>query len=119
MSVAWVCRFPAITMALLAAGGLYRDRLRLQLLDDLRTIAGATAIASMATIALPVLLGAESTGLPRRECGSGCSRRLPDCEPRRDHLVVIASRRHSAAVPTLIVGRDSRPLDRQAARRTS
>src|SRR6476620_9097076 len=64
MSVAWGVVFPAITMALLAAGGRYRERLRLQLLDDLRTIAGATAIASMATIALPVLLGAESTGLP-------------------------------------------------------
>src|SRR5947208_3243062 len=46
MPVAWVLVFPAITIALLAAGGLYRGRLRLQLLDDLRTIAGAAAMAS-------------------------------------------------------------------------
>src|SRR3954469_9076476 len=63
MSVAWVLVFPAITISLLAAGGLYRTRLRLQLLDDLRTIAGATAIASMATIALPVLVGANTPGV--------------------------------------------------------
>ena len=43
--------------------GLYRHRLRLQLLDDLRTIAGATAIASMTTITLPVVLGASTAGV--------------------------------------------------------
>src|SRR3954469_8972 len=63
MPVVWVLGFPAVTIALLAAGGLYRERLRLQLLDDLRTIAGSAAIASMMTIALPVLTGDETAGL--------------------------------------------------------
>jgi exopolysaccharide biosynthesis polyprenyl glycosylphosphotransferase len=105
MSVAWVVAFPAITMALLAAGGLYRDRLRLQLLDDLRTIAGATAIASMATIALPVLLGAESTGLPAQGVRLWLFATVYLTASRGGIISsVIASRRHSAAVPTLIVG---------------
>src|SRR3954451_259380 len=60
MPVAWVLVFPAITIALLAAGGLYRGRLRRRFLEHLRTIAGAAAIASMATIALPVLTGDET-----------------------------------------------------------
>src|SRR5580765_3390503 len=105
MSVAWVVVFPAITMALLAAGGLYRERLRLQLLDDLRTIAGATAIASMATIALPVLLGAESTGLPAQGVRLWLFATVYLTASRGGIISsVIASRRHSAAVPTLIVG---------------
>ena len=64
LSIGWLVGFPLIAIAMLAARGLYRDRLRLQLLDDLGTIAGATAIASMATIALPVLTGATTSGLP-------------------------------------------------------
>jgi exopolysaccharide biosynthesis polyprenyl glycosylphosphotransferase len=36
---------------------MYRPRLRVQLLDDLGTIAGATAIAAMTTISASVLLG--------------------------------------------------------------
>jgi exopolysaccharide biosynthesis polyprenyl glycosylphosphotransferase len=60
LSWTWIVGFPAICIVLLATGGLYRDRLKLQLLDDLRTIAGATAIASMATITLPVLAGANT-----------------------------------------------------------
>src|SRR5438034_907562 len=54
LSAAWMLGFPAIVIMLLASRGFYRDRLRLQLLDELGTIAGATAIASMITITLPV-----------------------------------------------------------------
>jgi exopolysaccharide biosynthesis polyprenyl glycosylphosphotransferase len=108
MSLAWVVGFPAITMALLAAGGLYRDRLRLQLLDDLRTIAGATAIASMATIALPVLIGAETAGLPAQGVRLWLFATVYLTASRGGILSsVIASRRHDAAVPTLIVGAGS------------
>jgi exopolysaccharide biosynthesis polyprenyl glycosylphosphotransferase len=108
LSVAWVVGFPAITMALLAAGGLYRDRLRLQLLDDLRTIAGATAIASMATIALPVLIGAETAGLPAQGVRLWLFATVYLTASRGGILSsVIASRRHDAAVPTLIVGAGS------------
>ena len=88
LSVVWVVGFPAVAITLLSMCGLYRHRLRLQLLDDLRTIAGATAIASMTTITLPVVLGREHG---RRLCARGSSLalfdRLPDGEPRRDHLV--------------------------------
>jgi exopolysaccharide biosynthesis polyprenyl glycosylphosphotransferase len=108
MSVAWVVGFPAITMALLAAGGLYRDRLRLQLLDDLRTIAGATAIASMATIALPVLIGAQTAGLPAQGVRLWLFATVYLTASRGGIISsVIASRRHDAAVPTLIVGAGS------------
>ena len=40
MSVGWIVGFPVIAIALLTVGGLYRERLRVQLLDDFRTIAG-------------------------------------------------------------------------------
>ncbi|MDX6414745.1 MAG: hypothetical protein QOH23_2155 [Gaiellaceae bacterium] len=63
LSAVWVVGFPAVAITLLATCGLYRHRLRLQLLDDLRTIAGATAIASMTTITLPVVLGASTAGV--------------------------------------------------------
>jgi exopolysaccharide biosynthesis polyprenyl glycosylphosphotransferase len=108
LSVAWVVGFPAITIALLAAGGLYRDRLRLQLLDDLRTIAGATAIASMATIALPVLIGAETAGLPAQGVRLWLFATVYLTASRGGIISsVMASRRHGAAVPTLIVGAGS------------
>jgi exopolysaccharide biosynthesis polyprenyl glycosylphosphotransferase len=108
MSVAWVVVFPAITMALLAAGGLYRERLRLQLLDDLRTIAGATAIASMATIALPVLTGAEGSGLSAQGVRLWLFATVYLTASRGGIISsVIASRRHDASVPTLIVGAGS------------
>jgi exopolysaccharide biosynthesis polyprenyl glycosylphosphotransferase len=105
MSAAWVVVFPAITMALLAAGGLYRDRLRLQLLDDLRTIAGATAIASMATIALPVLTGASTAGLPAQGVRLWLFATVYLTASRSGMISsVVSSRRHDASVPTLIVG---------------
>jgi exopolysaccharide biosynthesis polyprenyl glycosylphosphotransferase len=108
MSVAWLVGFPAITMGLLAAGGLYRDRLRLQLLDDLRTIAGATAIASMATTALPVLMGANTTGLPAQGVRIWLFATVYLTASRGGIISsVIASRRHDAAAPTLIVGAGS------------
>jgi exopolysaccharide biosynthesis polyprenyl glycosylphosphotransferase len=108
MSVAWLVVFPAITMALLGAGGLYRERLRLQLLDDLRTIAGATAIASMATIALPVLTGANTAGLPAQGVRLWLFATVYLTASRGGIISsVIASRRHDASVPTLIVGAGS------------
>jgi exopolysaccharide biosynthesis polyprenyl glycosylphosphotransferase len=108
MSVAWVVAFPAITMALLAAGGLYRERLRLQLLDDLRTIAGATAIASMTTIALPVLMGADTSGLPAQGVRLWLFATVYLTASRGGIISsVVASKRHNASVPTLIVGAGS------------
>src|SRR5439155_14076836 len=57
LPLTWFLLFPPLTIALLAAAHMYRPRLRLQLLDDLRTIAGTTAIAAMTTISASVLLG--------------------------------------------------------------
>ena len=108
VSVVWLVGFPAITMTLLAAGGLYRDRLRLQLLDDLRTIAGATAIAAMATIALPVLTGSATSGLPAQGVRLWLFATVYLTASRGGIISsVIASRRHDAAVPTLVVGAGS------------
>ena len=56
--------FPLIVITLLASRGFYRERLRLQLLDEIGTIAGATAIASMITITLPVIAGASTASVP-------------------------------------------------------
>ena len=57
MPLEWLLVFPPLALALLWTTGLYRQRLRFQLLDDLRLIAGATAIAAMATITLSALAG--------------------------------------------------------------
>ena len=57
LPLTWFTLFPPITIAILAAARMYRPRLRIQLLDDLGTIAGATAIAAMTTISASVLLG--------------------------------------------------------------
>src|SRR4051794_28439632 len=106
--IAWVLGFPAITIALLAAGGLYRERLRLQLLDDLRTIAGAAAIASMATIALPVLTGDQTGGLAAQGVRIWLFATVYLTASRGGIISsVIASRRRDASVPTLIVGAGS------------
>jgi exopolysaccharide biosynthesis polyprenyl glycosylphosphotransferase len=108
MSVVWLAAFPAITMTLLAAGGLYRDRLRLQLLDDLRTIAGAAAIAAMATIALPVLTGSATSGSPAQGVRLWLFATVYLTASRGGIISsVVASRRHNPAVPTLVVGAGS------------
>ena len=56
----WFVLFPPATLVLLGAARFYRPRLRIQLLDDLRTIAGATAIAAMTTVSAAVFLGGQA-----------------------------------------------------------
>ena len=108
LSSVWLFGFPAIAIALLSAGGLYRERLRLQLLDDLRTIGGATAIASMATIALPVLTGANTAGLPAQGVRLWLFATVYLAASRGGIISsVVASRRAGNRVPTLIVGAGS------------
>jgi exopolysaccharide biosynthesis polyprenyl glycosylphosphotransferase len=108
LSTAWIVGFPAVAIALLAAGGLYRERLRLQLLDDLRTIAGATAIASMATIMLPVLAGANTDGLAAQGVRLWLFATVYLTASRGGLISSIAaSRRDGAPTPTLIVGAGS------------
>ena len=105
----WIVGFPAITIALLAAGGLYRDRLRLQLLDDLRTIAGATAIAAMATIALPVLSGVNAPALSAQGVRLWLFATVYLTASRGGMISSIVASRMSASgpAPTLIVGAGS------------
>jgi exopolysaccharide biosynthesis polyprenyl glycosylphosphotransferase len=108
LSGAWIVGFPAIAIALLAAGGLYRERLRLQLLDDLRTIAGATAIASMMTIMLPVLAGAQTEGLAAQGVRLWLFATVYLTASRGGLISsIVASRRDGAPTPTLIVGAGS------------
>lgn len=105
LSLAWLIGFPAITIALLAAAGLYRDRLQLQLLDDLRPIAGATAVASMFTIALPVLAGADEDRLATQGVRLWLFSMVYLVASRAGIIsAVVAARRGNARVPTLIVG---------------
>ena len=105
VSVGWLLLFPVIAVGLLAAGGLYRERLRLQLLDDLRTIVGATAIASMATIALPVLAAANTSGLATQGVRLWLFATVYVTASRAAIISAVAgSRRQGALVPTLIIG---------------
>src|SRR5919199_5377829 len=50
----WLVAYPLLVLALLAAFGSYGPRLRARLLDDLRFILGATAIAAMAVVSAGV-----------------------------------------------------------------
>jgi exopolysaccharide biosynthesis polyprenyl glycosylphosphotransferase len=53
----WLVAYPLLVLALLAAFGSYGPRLRARLLDDLRFILGATAIAAMAVVSAGVVFG--------------------------------------------------------------
>jgi exopolysaccharide biosynthesis polyprenyl glycosylphosphotransferase len=105
ISVVWIIGFPAVAIALLAVGGLYRERLRVQLLDDLRTIAGATAIASMATITLPILAGDGGDGVAAQGVRLWLFATVYLTASRAGVIAsLVASRREGLRAPTLIVG---------------
>ena len=106
LSIGWIIGFPAIAITLLATGGLYRTRLRLQLLDDLRTIGGATAIASMMTITLPLLVGTSTVGVAAQGVRLWLFSTVYLTASRAGIISSIVAARMSgtAPVPTLIVG---------------
>jgi exopolysaccharide biosynthesis polyprenyl glycosylphosphotransferase len=56
----WHLLFSATLVLLLAWRGLYRQRLRLQVLDDLPTLAAMSAAAAMAVISTRVALGSDT-----------------------------------------------------------
>jgi exopolysaccharide biosynthesis polyprenyl glycosylphosphotransferase len=56
----WYVMFATLVIGLLALRGFYRPRLRFQVLDDLRSLAGAAAAAAMVLITARVLLGADA-----------------------------------------------------------
>ena len=53
----WLGAFPVLVLGLLAVRGMYRPRLRLQMLDDFRAIAVAATVAGMVVISARALLG--------------------------------------------------------------
>jgi exopolysaccharide biosynthesis polyprenyl glycosylphosphotransferase len=109
LSAAWMVGFPAIVITLLASRGFYRERLRLQLLDELGTIAGATAIASMITITLPVIAGANTASLPAQGVRLWLFATVYLAASRASIVSSIVASRMSgvAPTPTLIVGAGS------------
>jgi exopolysaccharide biosynthesis polyprenyl glycosylphosphotransferase len=106
LSAVWMVGFPAIVITLLASRGFYRERLRLQLLDELGTIAGATAIASMITITLPVLAGAHTASIPAQGVRLWLFATVYLAVSRASIVSSIVASRMSgvAPTPTLIVG---------------
>jgi exopolysaccharide biosynthesis polyprenyl glycosylphosphotransferase len=103
----WFVLFPPVTLALLGAARFYRPRLRAQLVDDIRTIAGATAIAAMTTVSAAVFLGGQPNA-----ASQGVRLWLFSTVylvASRAGVVssTSASRRHGAGAPTLIVGAGS------------
>jgi exopolysaccharide biosynthesis polyprenyl glycosylphosphotransferase len=51
----WLVAFPALTFALLGVRGMYRPRVFLRILDDLRVAVTSTALAAMIVLSLRVL----------------------------------------------------------------
>ena len=106
LSPSWTVAFPIIAVALLAAGGFYQRRLKRAVLDELRTIGGATAIAAMATVTLPVLLGERTSGLAVESVRLWFFATLYLTAVRGGIIVApgFGSRREFARASTLIVG---------------
>lgn len=109
LSVTWMLGFPVIVITLLASRGFYRERLRLQLLDEMGTIAGATAIASMITITLPVVVGASTVSLPAQGVRLWLFSTVYLAASRASIVSSIVASRMSGVspTPTLIVGAGS------------
>ena len=53
----WVALFGVLVLAVFAGRGMYRPRLRAELLEDLRGVVAATALAAMAVLTLRALVG--------------------------------------------------------------
>jgi exopolysaccharide biosynthesis polyprenyl glycosylphosphotransferase len=51
----WLVVFPLLTFAIMAARGLYRPRVFLRVLDDLRVVVTATALAAMIVLSLRIV----------------------------------------------------------------
>src|SRR5687767_1596182 len=54
--VGWVVLFAVLVLAVFAARGMYRPRLRAELLEDLRGVVAATSLSAMAVLTLRELL---------------------------------------------------------------
>jgi exopolysaccharide biosynthesis polyprenyl glycosylphosphotransferase len=56
MSLVWLSVFACLVLALSWVRGMYKPRLRLELLDDLRGLVGVTSLAAMIVLSIRVLL---------------------------------------------------------------
>jgi exopolysaccharide biosynthesis polyprenyl glycosylphosphotransferase len=56
MSLAWLSCFACLVLALSWVRGMYKPRLRLELLDDLRGLVAVTSLAAMVVLSMRVLL---------------------------------------------------------------
>src|SRR6478736_6826280 len=56
VSPVWIVTYAALVLGMLQLRGLYSWRFRVSVLDDLRGILAATALASMAVLSLRILL---------------------------------------------------------------
>jgi exopolysaccharide biosynthesis polyprenyl glycosylphosphotransferase len=54
--ITWIFVFGVLVLAMLGARGLYAQRLRSHLLDEIRSVVSATAIATMAVISIRIIL---------------------------------------------------------------
>jgi exopolysaccharide biosynthesis polyprenyl glycosylphosphotransferase len=52
----WLLAFPLLTFGIMAARGLYRPRVFLRVLDDLRVVVTATALAAMIVLSLRIVI---------------------------------------------------------------
>src|SRR5918911_5061126 len=103
MPLEWLLLFPPLALALLWTTGLYRRRLRFQLLDDLRLIAGATAIAAMVTITLSAFGGDGAVAIQGVRLWLFAMVYLAASRAGVVSSLVAARRDGEASAPTLIV----------------
>jgi exopolysaccharide biosynthesis polyprenyl glycosylphosphotransferase len=56
----WLAVYPVVVIALFRVRGMYAQRVRLQVLDDLRGVVSATALAAMLIVTIRALVGEDS-----------------------------------------------------------
>jgi exopolysaccharide biosynthesis polyprenyl glycosylphosphotransferase len=102
---AWVALFGVVVLAIFAVRGMYRPRLRADLLEDLRGVVTATSLAAIAVLTLRALV-AESADLAAQAIRPWAFATVYVAAGRVAlHWSQTQARRHGEALrPTLIVG---------------
>jgi exopolysaccharide biosynthesis polyprenyl glycosylphosphotransferase len=101
----WLALFAVLVVAAFAARGMYRPRLRAEILDDLRGVVAATSLAAMAVLAVRAVL-TEPTDLAAQSIRPWAFATVYLAAGRIAlHWSRAQARRHGEALrPTLIVG---------------
>jgi exopolysaccharide biosynthesis polyprenyl glycosylphosphotransferase len=101
----WLLAFEAVALIALAAGGAYRARFNLELLEDLRAIVAATAIAAMGVTFARVVF-TEAPDIASQEVRAWLFAATYLAAGRAGYRIVQASnrRRGVGTAPTLIIG---------------